>query len=234
MPQLRSLAICLLLFGLTTGARAADEIQVLFIGNSFTYVHDLPKMLDELAKAGGQPKLKLERETPGGYTLEKHWADGKALRKIQSRHWAYVVLQENSQYPLKNRESMFAFAKKFDSAIKTQGAKTLLYMTWSDLTKPEDQAGISKAYQDLAGELKAQLAPVGDAWQAAQADDKQLMLHDKDKHHPSATGTYLSACVFYATLFDKSPEGLPGKIANLSAEQSRELQSLAWKTVHGK
>src|ERR1700682_5938249 len=73
-------------------ATQADELQALFIGNSFTYYHDLPKMVAELAKAGGQRPLRYERETPGGCTLEKHWKDGKALAKIQSRKWDYVVL----------------------------------------------------------------------------------------------------------------------------------------------
>ena len=64
-------------------AQKTDELQVLFVGNSFTYVNDLPKMVAELGKAGGQRPLHYERETPGGCTLEKHWKDGKALAKIQ-------------------------------------------------------------------------------------------------------------------------------------------------------
>jgi hypothetical protein len=80
--------------------KPTDGVQVLFIGNSLTYVNDLPKMTVELAKAGGQRPLLYERETPGGCTLEKHWKDGKALAKIQSRKWDYVVLQEYSTGPL--------------------------------------------------------------------------------------------------------------------------------------
>src|SRR5690242_8900445 len=75
--------------------QAKEEIHVLFIGNSFTYYHDLPKMIAELAKAGKQRPLHYERETPGGCTLEKHWKDGKALAKIQSRKWDFVVLQDH-------------------------------------------------------------------------------------------------------------------------------------------
>ena len=101
-------AICLLGFGATAQPHAGqskDEIHVLFIGNSLTYYHDLPKMIAELAKAGKQPPLRHERETPGGCTFEKHWKDGKALAKIQSRKWDYVVLQDQSQAPLLRREA---------------------------------------------------------------------------------------------------------------------------------
>jgi len=212
----------------------AKDIHVLFIGNSLTYGNDLPKMVAELAKAGKQRPIHHERETPGGCTFEKHWKDGKALAKIQSRKWDYVILQDQSQAPLLKRDSMFDHAKKFDAEIKKQGAKTLLYMTWALQNKPEDQAAISKAYLDLAAELKSQIAPVGNAWEAALNADKKLVLHTGDKKHPTATGTYLAACVFYATIYGKSPEGLPGSIGKLTDEEARPLQVIAWKTVQAK
>jgi hypothetical protein len=209
-----------------------EELQVLFIGNSFTYYHDLPKMVADLAKAGNQRLLRHERETPGGCTLEKHWKDGRALTKIQSRKWDFVVLQEQSQAPLQKPDSMFEYAKKLDAEIKKQGAKTLLYMTWAVQNKPDDQGAISKAYVDLSKELKAEVVPVGDAWQAAIKADGKLALHDNDKKHPNATGTYLAACVFYANLYGKSPEGLAGNIGKLTDDEARPLQAIAWKTVH--
>jgi hypothetical protein len=209
--------------------QATDEVQALFIGNSFTYYHGLPKMVAELAKAGKQRSLRYDQETPGGCTLEKHWKDGKALTKIQARKWDFVILQEQSQGPLKKRDSMFDHAKKLDLEIKKQGSNTILYMTWAGQNKPDDQAAISKAYLDLSKELKAQLAPVGDAWEAAIKADKTLILHEKDKLHPNTTGTYLAACVFYATIYGKSPEGLPGSIGELTDDEARSLQAIAWK-----
>ena len=215
-------------------AQQTDEVQVLFIGNSFTYYHDLPKMISELAKAGKQRPMRHERETPGGCTLEKHWKDGKALAKLQSRKWDFVVLQDQSQAPLLKRDSMFDHGKKFDAEIKKQGAKTILYMTWALQNKPDDQPAISKAYLELSKELKAEIAPVGNAWQAALKADMKLVLHTNDKKHPNATGTYLAACVFYATIYGKSPEGLPGSIGKLTEEEARPLQVIAWKSVQGK
>lgn len=211
--------------------KLTDEVQVLFIGNSFTYYHDLPKMVAELARAGKQRPLHFEQETPGGCTLEKHWKDGKALAKIQSRKWDFVVLQDQSQAPLIRQDSMFEYGKKFDAEIKKRGAKTLLYMTWASQNKPDDQRAISKAYLDLSRELKAEIAPVGNAWEAALKADGKLVLHEKDQKHPNATGTYLAACVFYATIYGKSPEGLPGSIGKLTDDAARPLQTIAWKTV---
>jgi hypothetical protein len=214
--------------------KTGGEIHVLFIGNSLTYYNDLPKMVAALARADKQRPLHYERETPGGCTFAKHWTDGKALAKIQSRKWDFVVLQDNSQGPLNQRESMFDHARKFDAEIKKQGARTILYMTWALLNRPEDQPAISKAYLELAADLKCQVAPVGTAWQAALKANRKLALHTNDKKHPTATGTYLAACVIYATIYSRNPEGLPGNIGKLTDEEARALQTVAWKAFQKK
>src|SRR5262249_32817696 len=86
---------------------APKPVRVLFIGNSYTFVNDLPRMLAALARAGGQRPVVHDRETPGGCTLEKHWRDGKAAQKIAAGKWDYVVLQEQSSRPLVDRPRMF-------------------------------------------------------------------------------------------------------------------------------
>src|ERR1043166_6791316 len=99
-PSLLTALALLLTAAPTPAGGGPKEVRVLFIGNSYTYVNDLPKMIAALARAGKQPPLVYERETPGGCTLEKHWKDGKAARKIAAGKWDYVVLQEHSLRPL--------------------------------------------------------------------------------------------------------------------------------------
>src|SRR4051794_15598411 len=159
------LPLALLLGVLPVQGRAEEEVRILWIGNSYTYVNDLPKMVAALAKAGGQRNLVQERETPGGCSLEKHWKDGKALNKIRAHQWNFVVLQEHSLGALKNPAAMAEYAKRFDAEIKKQGGKTLLYLTWARANVPESQEKISKAYLDLAAEMKAHVALVGIAWE---------------------------------------------------------------------
>ena len=231
----------------------AESKHVLFIGNSYTFRNGLPNMIAELAKAGKEIPLTVESETPGGCTLEKHWTDGKALAKIKSRKWDFVVLQEQSTSILQHRDSTFNHAKLFDAEIKKNGSTTILYMTWARQGKPDDQRAISGAFLDLSKELKCPIAPVGEAWDAALKADKERVLHADDMTHPSPTGTYLAACVFYATIYGKSPEGLPGKIENtmvskpktaatgdtradkflsrLKDDEALPLQTIAWKAV---
>jgi hypothetical protein len=210
---------------------AKPEIRILFIGNSFTFYNDLPRMVAQLAEAGGQRPLYYESETPGGCTLEKHWQDRRAVSRIQSGHWDFVVLQDQSEAPLVRRDAMIEYGKRFAAEIGKQRATTILYETWAVQNKPEQQAAIGKAYAGLARELNARLAPVGDAWLAALRSDPKLILHDTDRKHPNATGTYLAACVFYATIFGQSPAGLPGRIAGLTDAEAQRLQTIAWKSV---
>jgi hypothetical protein len=235
MCPARRLALATLLLFVVAGTAAAQAdpqpVRVLFVGNSYTYVNDLPKMVAALAKAGNQRPLEYDRETPGGCTLEKHWNDGKAVKKITARNWDFVVLQEHSLRPLTNRKLMFEYAGKLDAEVKKQKAQTLLYMTWIRQSTPEIQPSLSQAYTDLGKELAARVAPVGRAWERALKDNPKLALHSADGSHPSKAGTYLAACVFYATIYNKSPEGLPGSIGGLSDAEARPLQVIAWQVV---
>ena len=175
--------------------------------------------------------MRVAQETPGGYTLQQHWKAGNALAQIRSHRWDYVVLQDQSQVPLLNLRSMNEYARKFQAEIRRQGARTILYQTWAPQRQPADQSAISRAYERLSKELPAQLAPVGNAWKAALSADKNLVLHDQDGRHPNSSGTYLAACIFYATIYGQSPVGLPGGMVGLTDVEARRLQTIAWKSV---
>jgi hypothetical protein len=223
--------LVLFLVGAPAATQNQSPLRILFIGNSYTQANDLPKMIAELAKAGGQRPLSHARETPGGWTFKKHFEGGKAVPKMASEKWDIVVLQDNSYGPIKLKEEMYEYGPKLDAEIKKHKARTIFYMTWARQNISTMQAPLAKAYQELAHKLNAEVAPVGLAWQAALKTDPAPMLHVADKSHPSKTGTYLTACVFYATIYGKSPVGLLGKIAGLDDKAARALQDIAWKTV---
>ncbi len=227
-----TLTISLLFPWVALAGADPPPIRVLFIGNSYTYVNDLPQMIADLAQAAKQRPLVFDKETPGGYSLEQHWKDAKAVKKIATGTWDFVVLQEQSLRPLNEPQLMFDYAAKFAGEIKKTNAKTLLYQTWARQDALERQPELSKAYLDLGTMLKADVVPVGMAWERARKDDPELVLHSADKSHPSKAGTYLAACVFYAVIYNKSPEGLPGKPGGLSDAEAMKLQTIAWETIH--
>ena len=214
-------------------------MNVLFIGNSHTYLHYMPQMLGELAHAADSGfQLNIDQITGEGAGLQWHWNNEPSIEKIWSKRWDYVVLQDRSGGPLEELESFRTHARLLDEVIKRHGAKTIFYMTWANKSRPRTQKILTEAYGRIATELGAVLAPVGLAWQKAQAMDEALNLHHIDDRHANPSGAYLTACVFYAVLFNASPEGLPatlqieGKIRlDLAEERAGFLQKIAYETV---
>lgn len=213
--------------------------NVLFIGNSHTYLHYMPQMLRELVHAdNSDSELNIDQITGEGVVLEWHWKNASSQEKIRRGLWDFVVLQDRSGGPLEGLESFRAHARLLDKDIREQGAKTVFYMTWVDKSRPWTQKNIADVYSRIAVELDAVLAPVGLAWEKAQALDVNLNLHHSDNRHANPNGAYLTACVFYAVFFNASPEGLPstllieGKIRlDLAEDRAGFLQKIAHETV---
>lgn len=211
--------------------------RILFIGNSYTYCNELPTMVAQLAAAGGQD-VKVHQVTAGGVTLEWHAQNEVTLVALREP-WDFVVLQEHSIRPIQDTPKMAMAAAALQAIIASTGAQTVLYMTWARQHFPEMQAGLARVYAEIAREIGARVAPVGLAWEAAFAANPSLVLHTEDKSHPTPLGSYLAACVFYATFFGASPVGLPAKLVGaegkvlieLPEAQARLAQSVAWDVV---
>ena len=117
-------------------------------------------------------------------------------------------------------------------------AKAIDFDAWCRQQRAGLQGGLNGAYFDIAQELGAQVAPVGIAWKKALAAEPAFVLHRPDKSHPNPTGTYLAACVFYATLLAQSPVGLPCEVkqgarvlVRIPGSEAKRLQEIAWQTV---
>jgi hypothetical protein len=225
----------------TVGTKNLKEVRILFIGNSLTLVNNLPRMVQALVEADGSGRqLRFEECIEGGSTLEIHWNGTLAKKLLRGQDWDFVVLQEQGTRPYEEPASMVKFVKLFDKEIADRKAIPLLYLTFARKTNLENQPKLDKAYYDTAKKVGAEVAPVGPAWAQAMQDLPKVELHAQDNIHPTAAGTYLAACVFYATLCNKSPVGLPRKISekqgnqvlvDLDEKTARALQEIAWKTT---
>jgi hypothetical protein len=214
---------------------------VLFIGNSYTFVNNLPDMFARLARAGGHP-VETGMAATGGWTLADHLNSSATLDTLGSEQWNFVVLQEQSQVPsipLSRGEVMYPAARSLAGLIEANGATPLFFITWAHRDGwPENgmpdyasmQTQIDYGYEAIAQELSLPLAPVGPAWSEARQQDPQLDLWQSDGSHPVVQGTYLAACVFYAVIFRQSPQGLAYR-AGLPGDAAGELQTIADQTV---
>ena len=87
--------ICALLTHLDT---AQVEKNALFIGNSYTYVNDLPGLVQEIASSKGNSFIH-QSHTPGGSTLSQHATNISVQNLLNTAEWDYVILQDQSQNP---------------------------------------------------------------------------------------------------------------------------------------
>ncbi len=216
------------------GAQSSDSVEapptrILFIGNSYTFYNGgIDREVEALA-----PSSRTSRIAVGGYTLEDHWNDGAAARRIREGGWTFVVLQEQSQRPVLDRESFYKASRDFDAAIRNGGAKTVLLMTWE---RPDSAAGgvtttnLASAYEAVAAELGAEVAPVGLAFARSLLERPGLTLYSQDGH-PTATGTYLAACVLYGVMFQRTPVGNGHTGTGVNKDDAAYLQRVAAESL---
>lgn len=184
-------------------------------------------------------ELAVDQCTGEGAGLEWHWKNVPTRNAIREKPWDYVVLQERSGGPLEDLDSFTQHAQLLDKDIRNQGAKTMLFLTWANRSRPETQAALADAYGMATHKLQASLAPVGLAWEAIRRIDPGIELHHRDGRHANPMGSYLTACVFYSVVFNTSPEGLSGRFyhkgkmwVDLKKDRALLLQRVAWETVN--
>lgn len=215
-----SLTLCALMTAATLSFGKGQKKSVLFIGNSYTYTNDLPKMLADLALSAGDTVI-FDSYSPGGFTFEQHSTDPTTLGKIDMGTWDYVVLQEQSQrpaFPIAQVESdVFPYAKILNDRVRAKNpcGETIFYMTWG--RKNGDAANcafypplctfsgmndeLRARYEIMADRNDAMLSPVGAIWKSVRTANPALELYVPDESHPSVAGTYIAACSFYTTIF---------------------------------
>jgi hypothetical protein len=207
-----------------------EPIKVLFIGNSFIMRNDLPILWAGLAAAGDKgTAIESEVVAVGGASLRQHLNKGTAALLLAEGGWDYVVLQEQSTLPIKNPQRTQQNIRDFHTIIEDAGARTVLYMTWARLNAPESQALLTSTYDDVGDELHVPVVPAGLAWQHALSADPTLVLHDKDKSHPTLAGSYLAACCFQWTLLG-APVGEPESVLTIPEAQRIALRAAAEQT----
>lgn len=229
----------------------AGRKKVLFLGNSYTNVNNLPQIIEDIAASMGDTLI-FDMEAPGSETLEGHFLNNlPSITQIKKGGWDYIVLQEQSQrpsYPISQVESEFFFyAHKLDSTIKVYNpcGKTMFYMTWG--RKNGDSANclsipslplctyegmdslLNLRYRMVADSNKAELSPVGAVWHYLRHHNAGIGLYQADESHPTAEGSYAAACSFYAAIFRRNPTLIPYNYT-ISATNAASIRAAA-KTV---
>jgi hypothetical protein len=139
------------------------------------------------------------------------------------------------------------FAIELDSLVHAANpcATTVFYMTWGRRFGDDQNCQnypplctfegmtlrLRWGYKIMAEATEAIIAPAGMAWKAAIEQDPNLNLWVSDNSHPALSGSYLTACTFYTTIFRKPSLGL-SFTAGLETSQVNFLQGIADATVN--
>lgn len=228
--------------------------RILFVGNSFTFTASMPTVFRSLAVAGGYAPGEVVTRAIGGQTLQGHRGDSAAegAPARVREGWDVVILQEYSTRPTDSVGPADRFKIDatwfYDLAVEANPeVRVILYETFArrfnhaiypgTFDDPEDmQAQLRFHYRDCAENYipamsEAAFAPpvefaaVGDAWESVLMEGEPPRLHGSDDYHPSAAGAYLTALVFFGTIYDRSTVGLPA--IGVDEATALELQETA-------
>lgn len=223
------------------------NIKVLFVGNSYTMPLQSP--IDRIFTAMGDT-IFADFSAGGGQTLKNHDEMPMFEEALRREKFDYVVLQEQSQMPSfppnQVKQEVYPFAKSLVDKIRKQDSciEPVFYMTWG--RKNGDKANcpnykplctyagmqrrLRASYMEMAYDNKATVSPVGMAWKAVRAAKPNMNLYEGDESHPNENGVYLTACVFYSVLTQKSAYGASDKLG-MDTSKAHFLEKMAAQIV---
>ncbi len=225
-------------------AKAADTTKVLFVGNSITYFNDMPQTFEAIANERGD-LTKVTMYAPGGTGFVHHVENPIVYNYFREGDWDYVVLQPGSNespgYSFPIAETLERGRQLIDS-IDTYNpcAKVLFYeisygvwgATEENLATYNETMGLIKTNLTLlADSTESFFAPAGECFRTAWNDDQTTMLWGGTGDiHPNSKGSYIAACSFYSSIFQKPSLG-SSYHATLTEDEALTYQELADTTV---
>lgn len=218
----------------------SEELNILFVGNSYTHMYEMPFIFDKIAKAKGK-NVHVEMNTRSGASFNVHTTRPDLFETIKSRKWDYIILQGYSREltfePAYLDTATMPYIQQIIDSIRTNNSCTniLLQMTWGykeGFNEREETDSyvkmadiIANGYQYLSDSLSIPIVPVGRVHKEFREKYPEIELYDEDKAHPSKNGSYLSACTFYASIFKESPAG--AFTSTIGSDAASKIQKVA-------
>ncbi len=182
-------------------------LAILFIGNSHTFVNDVPLLVRQRAGDDGFD-CRVTMIAHGGWYLEQHVREPDVRFNILHGGYDYVVLQEHA-HPFGPEEKFREAAAALDRWIREAGSIPVIYECWSRKAEPEAQREMAEAHKRVAEEIDALRAPVGETWWAYAKSRPGLELYAEDGAHASPAGSEFAAgCIWEVIRSDIARRGL--------------------------
>lgn len=183
-------------------------MKALFIGNSHTYMNDMPELTRRMIEdATGQP-CSVTMLAYSGRSLKWHMEEEYFSERFSILHGDYdfCVIQEQA-HPMPDEQDTITNASRIIELCKRANTKPVIFETWAEKRKSENQAEMNRRYRSFAENQNVLLAPIGEVWSAAMKElsDLGTDLYFRDGEHASAVGDYLVSMVLTRTITGKLP-----------------------------
>ncbi|MCR4951435.1 MAG: hypothetical protein K6A40_08955 [Solobacterium sp.] len=174
--------------------------KILFLGNSHTYMNDMPFLFKEVFERSCREVCDVTMLAFSGRDLEWHRKEYFSLRfALLYGNYDYCVIQQ-AAHPFPEKSTTMENGRKIIDLCRRTGTIPVLYMTWAEKAYPENQKKMINVYTALAEETGAMLAKAGIVWEAVRKEAPQIDLFFKDGEHASPYGDLLIASVLCRTL----------------------------------
>lgn len=219
-------------------------MNVLFIGNSFTFFYDVPSLFNSLCEKDGR-SVDVESVTCGGWTLERHASvDDKCGKTVDEKlksgkKYDVIILQEYSNRPIENYDSFLGGCKALAEKIRAdnESARIILYETWGygdEFEYLKEKAWkseamferLEKAYADAAKEINAEVSHVGRGMVSLYRTTS-IDPYDRDRKHQSYAGSYLAAVTHFLRVFPDAAKANVLFDGECTPEQKKAIVDIA-------
>ncbi len=202
----RLFALLALLLASSVTAQQAPA-RVLFIGNSLTYVGNLPAVFDALSQANGRPTAS-DILAQGGATLTQRLNDGSAATAMATGDYRYVILQERGGDLIGGfgddaDQASRAAVSRLSTLARAHHASAVLLGSYQ--MAPAVSRALAQAEGDAARSAGIDYINVTQALGVARQTAPQRRWLWSDGGHPGPDLTLMEAMQLYRQLYGSRP-----------------------------
>jgi hypothetical protein len=217
----------------STAAEPDGAPSILFVGNSLTFVNDLPAMVRQVAAAAGASLRVGMAAGPSLAVVDHTNGATDAVDQITRGRWDVVLLQQGPTPAGICRDTLIIAAMRLAPLIRSAGGRPALFLPWARQAFPQSLDWAGESATGAARAVGGIVVPIGVAWRNALAADPTLPLYGGDGYHPAPAGTLLAALTTYDRVSghdvrDLDPAALrPIGDTRLTPDQLRTLTTAA-------